>query len=45
VVTHDESFAAAVAHRTVRMGEATRDPSSSNKLLLATRGAGSTHGD
>jgi energy-coupling factor transport system ATP-binding protein len=45
VVTHDESFAAAVAHRTVRMDEATRDPSSSNRLLLAARGVGSTHGD
>jgi energy-coupling factor transport system ATP-binding protein len=43
VVTHDETFAAAVAHRTVRMGGASRDPTASNSLLLASPGFGSPH--
>jgi energy-coupling factor transport system ATP-binding protein len=45
VVTHDESFAASVAHRTVGMGQASRDPRSSNTVLLASRSAGSGDGD
>ena len=40
VVTHDETFAAAVAHRTVALGESSRDPKASNSLLLASRTAG-----
>ncbi|HKG09906.1 MAG TPA: hypothetical protein VKB07_04990, partial [Gaiellaceae bacterium] len=44
VVTHDETFAASVAHRTVRMGEWSRNPKASNTLLLASRDAGSWHG-
>ena len=35
VVTHDATFATSVAHRTVRLGESTRDPNASNRLLLA----------
>jgi energy-coupling factor transport system ATP-binding protein len=45
VVTHDETFAASVAHRTVRMGESSRDPNASNTVLLASRTAGSRDGD
>ena len=45
VVTHDETFAASVAHRTVRMGEWSRDPKASNTVLLASRDARSSHGD
>jgi energy-coupling factor transport system ATP-binding protein len=41
VVTHDEPFAASVAHRTVGMGEASRGPYASNRLLLASGSAGS----
>jgi energy-coupling factor transporter ATP-binding protein EcfA2 len=44
VVTHDETFAAAVADRVVRLGQARPDPSASNGLLLASRDAGSSHG-
>jgi energy-coupling factor transport system ATP-binding protein len=44
VVTHDETFAAAVADRVVRLGQARSDPSASNGLLLASRDAGSSHG-
>jgi energy-coupling factor transporter ATP-binding protein EcfA2 len=45
VVTHDETFAASVAHRTVRMGGSSRDPNASNRVLLASRNAGSRDGD
>jgi len=41
VVTHDATFATSVAHRTVRLGESTRDPNASNRLLLASGRAGS----
>jgi energy-coupling factor transport system ATP-binding protein len=44
VVTHDETFAAAVADRVVRMGDSRRDPTPSNTVLLAFPSAGSTHG-
>jgi energy-coupling factor transport system ATP-binding protein len=44
VVTHDETFAVAVADRLVRIGEAHRDPIAGNRLLLASPNAGSTHG-
>jgi energy-coupling factor transport system ATP-binding protein len=45
VVTHDETFAASVAQRTVRMGESSRDPNASNTVLLASRSAGSRDDD
>jgi energy-coupling factor transport system ATP-binding protein len=41
LVTHDETFAASVAHRTVRVGGSARDPDASNRLLLASESAGS----
>jgi energy-coupling factor transporter ATP-binding protein EcfA2 len=44
VVTHDATFAAAVAHRTVTIGDAHRDPTSSKSLLLATPSHGDVHG-
>jgi energy-coupling factor transport system ATP-binding protein len=40
LVTHDEKFAAETAHRAVSMGGSGRDPSASNTVLLASRGAG-----
>ena len=45
LVTHDETFAAATAHRSVAIGGSSRDPNASNSLLLASRGAGSAGDD
>jgi energy-coupling factor transport system ATP-binding protein len=45
VVTHDETFAAAVADRTVSLGHSSRDPKESNTVLLGSTAVGSPHGD
>jgi energy-coupling factor transport system ATP-binding protein len=44
VATHDETFATAVAHRSVDLGGSGRDPSESNSLLLAVPGARNADG-
>ncbi len=45
VVTHDETFAASVADRTISLGRSGRDPNESNNLLLGSSGVGSAHGN
>ena len=40
VVTHDETFAAAVAQRTVALGESSRNAKASNSLVFVSRTAG-----